>query len=102
MGYEQHDGTLYVTTQTDRVWWRNLRGGSEVTVLLRGERRRGRAEVVEDDEAVAEYVRGYLERHGVDVASRIALAVEGETVPDVETLRRGLSAVVVVRIELAD
>ena len=100
VGYEQLDGTLYVTTQTDRVWWRNLRGGAEVSVRLRGEPRRGRAEVIEDDESVAEYVHGFLERHGLDAASRIALAVHADEVPDVETLRRGLSAVVVVRIEL--
>jgi deazaflavin-dependent oxidoreductase (nitroreductase family) len=102
VGYEQRDGALYVTTQTDRVWWRNLRGGAEVTVRLGGERRRGRAEAIEDDGAVAEYVHGYLERHGLDAASRIALAVDADEMPDVETLRRGLSEVVVVRIELAE
>lgn len=102
VGYEERDGTLYVTTQTDRVWWRNLRGGAEVTVLLRGQRRRGRAEVVEDDGAVAEYVHGYLQRHGVDASSRIALDVDAEGVPDVETLRRGLADVVVVRIDLEE
>ena len=100
VGYEQLDGTLYVTTQTDRVWWRNLRGGADVTVRLGGERRRGRAEVIDDDESVADYVHGFLERHGVGAASRIALAVDGDEVPPVEALRRGLSDVVVVRIEL--
>lgn len=102
VGYEQRDGTLYVTTQSDRVWWRNLRGGAEVTVRLRGERRRGHAEVIEDDAAVAEYVHGFLERHGVGAASRIALSLEADEVPDVEALEAGLAAVVVVRIELAE
>jgi len=100
VGYEQLDGTLYVTTQTDRVWWRNLRGGAEVSVRLRGEPRRGHAEVIEDDESVAEYVQGFLERHGVGAASRIALSIEADEVPPVETLRRGLSEVLVVRIEV--
>ena len=100
VGYEQLDGTLYVTSQTDRTWWRNLRGGAPVTVHLRGERREGRAEVIEDDRAVAEYVRGYLDRHGLDAASRLALSVDAEGVPDLETLEAGLSAVVVVRIDL--
>lgn len=100
VGYEEHDGDLYVTSQTDRTWWRNLRGGAGVTVRLRGERREGRGEVIEDDGAVAEYVSGYLDRHGVDAASRIALAVETDGVPDAEALEAGLAEVVVVRIEL--
>ena len=31
------------------MWWRNLRGGTEVTVPLRGRERAARVEVVEDD-----------------------------------------------------
>lgn len=100
VGYEQLDGTLYVTSQTDRTWWRNLRDDAPVTVHLRGERREGRTEVIEDDRAVAEYVRGYLVRHGVDAASRLALSVDADEVPDLESLEAGLVEVVVIRIDL--
>ena len=100
VGYEELDGALYVTSQTDRTWWRNLRGGAAVTVRLRGEQREGRAEVIEDDREVAEYLQGYLERHGLGAASRIALAIDAEAVPDLETLEAGLAEVVVVRIDL--
>ena len=31
------------------MWWRNLRGGTDVTVLLRGRERAASVEVVEDD-----------------------------------------------------
>lgn len=100
VGYEQRDGALFVTSQTDRTWWRNLHGGAEVTVRLRGERRKGRADVVVDDRAVAEYVHGFLERHGVESASRIALSIDAVGVPDVETLAAGLEDVVVIEIQL--
>lgn len=100
VGYEQVDGTIYVTSQTDRNWWRNLRGGAEVTVGLRGERRAGRADVIEDDRAVAEHVHGFLERHGVSAASRIALSIDADGLPDVEALAAGLADVVVVEIYL--
>ena len=43
------DGTLEAVTSRRGVWWRNLRGGTEVTVLLRGQERAARVEVVEDD-----------------------------------------------------
>ena len=100
VGYDELDGALFVTSQTDRTWWRNLRDGADVTVRLRGERRHGRAEVIEDDREVAGYVRGYLERHGPDAASRIALSIDDAEVPDLETLEAGLAEVVVVRIDL--
>lgn len=28
VGYEQKAGTLYITSQSNRVWWKNLRGGA--------------------------------------------------------------------------
>lgn len=81
VGYERIDDTLYVTSQTDRVWWRNLRDGAPVAVRLRGEDRRGQADVLEDDEAVADYVLGFVERHGAGGVRRLALAIDGEGVP---------------------
>ena len=102
VGYEQRDGSLYVTSQTDRVWWKNLRGGAPVRVRLRGERHTGTAEVIEDDDAVAAYVLGFIDRHGLDSVRRLALAVEGEEVPTKEALAAGLSETVVVRVDLAD
>ena len=43
------DGVLEAITSRRGVWWRNLRGGADVTVLLRGRDCRARVEVVEDD-----------------------------------------------------
>lgn len=102
VGYEELDGTLYITSQTDRVWWKNLRGGAEVSVRLRGDRRVGHAEVIEDNEAVADHVLGFIDRNGVDSVGRLALSFEGDEVPDRETLAAGLDEVAVIEIELAD
>lgn len=102
VGYEEVDGTLYVTSQTDRVWWTNLRGGADVSVRLRGEERTGHAEVIEDNRAVAEYVERFVERNGLEDAGRLALSFRNEELPDRETLAAGLEEVVVVEIELAD
>lgn len=102
VGYEERDGVLYITSQTDRVWWKNLRGGADVTVRLRGERRHGHATVIEGDEAVADYVLEFIDRHGLDSVNRLALSIVGDEVPDRGTLAAGLGEVAVIRVELAD
>ncbi|MCH7656101.1 MAG: hypothetical protein IIC95_09015 [Chloroflexi bacterium] len=40
---------LEAITSRRGVWWRNLRGGADITVLLRGRDCRACVEVVEDD-----------------------------------------------------
>jgi len=102
VGYEQRDDTLAVISHGTN-WWMNLReGGAEVTVLLRGERRSGHATVQEDDEAVAEYLHGYVRREGVGSDRRAGLKIDGEAVPDTAALRDVVDHVVVVTIDLED
>jgi deazaflavin-dependent oxidoreductase (nitroreductase family) len=43
-----------------RVWWRNLRGGSLVTVRIRGKDYPATAEIVEDDLNVAKNLSAYI------------------------------------------
>lgn len=100
VGYEQRDGTLYITSQTDRRWWTNVRGGASVRVWLRGTDRTGTATVIEDDAAVADYVREYIDRHGIEAVTRLGLAIEGDAIPDRATFASGLAETVVVRVEL--
>lgn len=102
VGYEELEDTLYITSQTDRLWWKNLRGGAEVEVRLRGERRAGQAEVIEDNEAVADYVLGFVDRHGINSVSRLALSFPDEEVLDKQDLAAGLEEVAVIEIELTD
>lgn len=100
VGYEREGGTVHVTSFGTN-WWKNLRdGGQEVTLHLEGERRTGRAELVEVDGAVAEYVQGYLRRHGTDAASQVGLEVNGAEVPSVAALEGAVDHVVLVTIEL--
>lgn len=100
VGYELHEGALYVTSLADHTWWRNCRGGAPVTVHLRGERRTGAAEIIEETAEVVDYVDGFIERHGVDDVGRLSIAVDGESRPDRDALEAGLDDLVLVRIEL--
>lgn len=52
--------------------------------------------MVEDDEAVADYVRGFIDRNGLDSVGRLALSIESDAAPDREAMAAGLGDVVVV------
>jgi deazaflavin-dependent oxidoreductase (nitroreductase family) len=45
---------LATTSQKDRSWWRNLRGGAQVDLRLQGEDRVAIAEVIEDEQTVVQ------------------------------------------------
>jgi hypothetical protein len=59
--YAEREGTLtiFVGHSERKNWWRNLRGGAEVEVRLRGHRLRGQAKVVKDRPAVDTYLDRY-------------------------------------------
>jgi hypothetical protein len=59
--YAEREGrlTIFVGHAERKKWWRNLRGGAAVEVLLRGERLEGRAAVVDDTAAAAAYLERY-------------------------------------------
>lgn len=59
--YAEREGTLtiFVGHAERKRWWRNVRGGAEVEVRLRGRRLRGQAEVVGDSAAVETYLARY-------------------------------------------
>jgi F420H(2)-dependent quinone reductase len=59
--YAEHDGTLtiFVGHPERKKWWRNLRGGAEVEVRLRGRHLMGHGAVVDDRAAVGTYLDRY-------------------------------------------
>jgi hypothetical protein len=57
--YAERTGELVVFAGRPREkrWWRNLRGGALVEIVLRGRRLEGRAEAILDDSAAIERAR---------------------------------------------
>ena len=53
-GYLREGNTLWIISQRDSKWWRNLRGGANAMVLLDGKSIQGRGSVIEDEHAVAQ------------------------------------------------
>lgn len=59
--YAEHDATLtiFVGHPEQKQWWRNLRGGADVDVWLRGRRERRRADVLNCKTAAEIYLDRY-------------------------------------------
>lgn len=101
VGYVRDGDALLVVSQHSELkrWWRNLRGGAPVAVLLRGERLSARADVIEDPAAVAAEVERLIARVGPKEASRqLYMSLDVAPALTREQLTQALKGVVVVRI----
>lgn len=87
---------LYTTSYRERVWWRNLRGGAEVTLRLQGRDLPARAEVVEDLEQVAQELGAYLHQ-APNLGRYLGVSLDEGGTPDVEDLQRAAEKMVVVK-----
>jgi deazaflavin-dependent oxidoreductase (nitroreductase family) len=54
VNYVWDDHTLLVVSPRERLWWRNLRAGTPVTVFVRGQNLKGRGRAFEGEDAVEE------------------------------------------------
>lgn len=68
VGFYRDEDFLWVISNRDRTWWRNLRSCADVSMRLHGKDISGFAEVVLDEDAVAAQVQEYL--HHVPMAAR--------------------------------
>jgi hypothetical protein len=81
VSYAQDGSTLWLLTTASYLWWRNLRGGADVRLRLRGKDVRGWA-VPDEDEVTARealrriYPRIKPEQIGAMASGRVAIRVE--------------------------
>jgi len=100
VSYLQVGDQLYTISSPDRVWWRNLREGAEVTLHLRGSDVRARGEVIEDQPLVEEALARYLES-APERAKYLKIALDADGTPDKQDLRRLAEHKVMVEMRLA-
>jgi deazaflavin-dependent oxidoreductase (nitroreductase family) len=60
VNYVQCGDTFFVTSLRTRLWWRNLRGGADVRLTVRGKQFAAHAIVVEDEQLVADELERYF------------------------------------------
>ena len=67
VNYVQCGDTFLITSLRTRKWWRNLRGGADVRLTVRGREVGARAIVIEDDGLVTDELERYF-----NVAPKVA------------------------------
>ena len=97
VGYMQVGQTLYCYSPFS--WWRNLRGGAAVRVVLRGHPMTGVADVCTDTEVIAAGMNAYL-RHNPGDARFYKVKLDRQRNPIPDDVARAARENVQIRIEL--
>jgi deazaflavin-dependent oxidoreductase (nitroreductase family) len=102
LSYVGDGDRLYLCTRPEGSrWWRNLRGGADVEILVRGRRRPARARVLEADSAEAiQALRRFLARNPQTARTLYNVPRGRDGGPSAEHLSREVLGSVVVRLEL--
>jgi len=99
VNYLRDGDMLTILSLRERTWWRNLRGGAEVGVHLRGQARRGQATLSEGDVEVAALLGRILARLPA-YARLLGVRMRPDGTPHPEDLVHAASSRVVVQIQL--
>lgn len=62
VSYVRDGDTLMMISQREHSWWKNLRGGAQVTLYMQGHTLKARGEVFTDAETVANKLLLYLQQ----------------------------------------
>jgi deazaflavin-dependent oxidoreductase (nitroreductase family) len=98
VGFYREGDTLWVMSSRDRTWWRNVRKGARVTVLLKGRRVEALAEAELDENAVEQHVREYV-RHTPRAAKPLGIRIENGT-PNLQDIVRVAKDRLFVKVQL--
>lgn len=100
VGYYQKNGDLWVITSHDRTWWKNLKGGAEVTLLLRRKPVSAFAEPELDPAAVEARMHEYL-KHVPRAAKPMGIRVQNG-IADQTDIHRTAKDRLFIRIQPSD
>ena len=97
VNYYRQNGNLWVLTNRDRTWWRNLQDGAEVSLLLKRKPVSAFAEPELERQAVERLLSEYL-KHIPQAAKPMGIRME-EGTPSPEDIARVATDRLFVRIE---
>ncbi len=97
VGYYRENGYLWVITSRDRTWWKNLKNGAEVLLLLKRQPVTGFAEPELDTHSVEGLLCEYLKHIPQGARSMGIRMKDGDPVP--EDIERVAKERLFVRIE---
>lgn len=100
VSYTRDGGTVRCFTERQTKWWRNLRGGADVTLRVAGEDRNGRAQAIGDDpERISQALGAFLTRLPRD-AVYYDVRLESDQRPDPDDVTRAGKSVILVEVQL--
>jgi len=98
VSYSQDGDQVYIFTHAD--WWKNLRGGTPVTLRIRGREFQGLAEpVAEDKQAVAAGLTAHLRKVSSD-ARYYGVTFDDHRNPRADEVEKAAQTVVMIGIQL--
>ena len=100
VNYAQKGEIIYITSQKDRTWWRNLRGGAPVTLRLKGKDVDAWADVKETPAEVAKGIQLFNTAYGT-YTRHFGLTLDEDGNPDPERLKELASDRVLVVVKLS-
>ena len=86
VGFYRDGDWLWVMTSRDRTWWRNVRQGAKVSLLLRGKKIPAYAEAEINETAVEARMLDYIRKIPL-AAKPLGIRIENKT-PNAEDVRR--------------
>jgi len=98
VGFYRDDDTLWVMTSRDRTWWRNIKQGANVTLLLKGKNVNAFAIAELDDKMVEKHIFDYI-RHMPLAAKSLGIRMENNS-PNAEDIARLAQDRLFVKAEL--
>lgn len=85
---------------THSPWWKNMEGGTTVTLRLQGRTQSGFAQATANQDEVIDYVRRFVAQYGVKDAGRLAITFGDVTNPTDEDFRLATRGLRMIRIKL--
>jgi hypothetical protein len=101
IGYFAWDGGSVLSFSSSR-WWKNLRDGRPVSLLVRGVRHTAVPSVIESADSRAELLDEFVRRYGPKVAGRLQAGLPSDRDPTPDELRLAASKKMLVRFDPAD
>lgn len=99
VNFTREGKNIYITSTRDRHWWRNLRGGATVQVLLDGKKYEGWAETIEQPPQVEKHLATIF-RLAPDYAKYFDVEIIGNGQPDPVQLNKAASDRIGVLVKL--
>lgn len=99
VNYLRRGDVLTIVSQRTRTWWRNLRGGNDVALQLRGRKVTGKGKVIEDESGVVAALTEYF-RHAPNYAKYFDVTLDAQGQPVSADVERQARSRVVIQVEL--